>query len=252
MQSDTASDKFPLLSNERHRPQEPESGKLPEPDQDRSLEVVIHDLRRVLSANGELDGDEVDSDSIERHFGLFEGEAEKLGCLYEGLQPGMKGGAEHDVLHAPGTGTILKFTKPSKAAYVVDFDFGTPRMAAAAPLDYLERLRLQNELFADNIRFVGLGGDVGGRRIVTRQQIVEGRGARWEEIVRLMVDELGFTKLRHNHGIGYEDSYAFVRDDSVVFDMRPANVFVTATGIIIPVDCIPVRMPPGKRSFFDK
>ena len=164
----------------------------------------------------------------------------------------MKGGAEHDVLPDPATGTILKFTKPSKAAYVVDFDLGTPRMSAAAPLDYLERLRLQNELFADNIRFVGLGGDAGGRRIVTRQQIVEGRSGRWEEIVRLMVDELGFTKLRHNHGIGYEDSYAFVRDDSVVFDMRPANVFVTATGIIIPVDCIPVRMPPGKRSFFDK
>jgi hypothetical protein len=117
------------LSNESHRSQEPEDGKLPKPDQDRSLEAVIHDLRRVLSANGELDGDEVDSDSIERG---------------------------------------------------------------------------------------------------------------------------GFTKLRHNHGIGYEDSYAFVRDDSVVFDMRPANVFVPEAGIIIPVDCIPVRMPPGKRSFFDK
>ena len=252
MQSFPASGKFPSLSNEHHRNQEPEDGKLPEPDQDRSLEAVIHDLCGVLSANGELDGDGVDSDSIERHFGLFESEAAKLGCLYHGLQPGMKGGAEHDVLHDPATGTILKFTKPSKAAYVVDFDLGTPRMAAATPLDYLERLRLQNELFADSIRFVGLGGDAAGRRIVTRQQIVEGRGARWEEIVRLMVDELGFTKLRHNHGIGYEDSYAFVRDDSVVFDMRPANVFVTESGTIIPVDCIPVRMPPGKRSFFDR
>jgi hypothetical protein len=133
-----------LLSNERRRPQEPEDGQLPEPDQDRSLEAVIHDLRRVLSANGEIDGDEVDSDSVERHFESFESEAEKLGCLYEGLQPGMTGGAEHDVLHDLSSGTILKFTKPSKAAYVVDFDLGTPRMAPAGPLDYLERLRLQN------------------------------------------------------------------------------------------------------------
>ncbi len=164
----------------------------------------------------------------------------------------MQGGAEHDVLHDPSTGTILKFTKPGKAAYVVDFDLGTPRMTASPPLNYIERLRLQNELFADNIRFVGLGGDAEGRRIITRQQIVEGRAARWEEITRLMVDELGFTKLRHNHGIGYEDSYAFVRDDAVVFDMRPANVFVTESYVIIPVDCIPVKMPPGKRSFFDK
>jgi hypothetical protein len=97
-----------------------------------------------------------------------------------------------------------------------------------------------------------LGGDAGNRRIITRQNIVKGRPAGWEEIIRLMVDELGFTKLRHNHGIGYEDSYAFVRDDAVVFDMRPANVFVTESGLVVPVDCIPVKLPQGKRAFFDK
>ena len=97
-----------------------------------------------------------------------------------------------------------------------------------------------------------MGGDKDGRRIITRQNIVVGRAARWEEIIGLMVEELGFTKLRHNHGIGYGDSYAFVRDDAVVFDMRPANVFATEDGVIVPVDCIPVRLPPGKRRFFDK
>jgi hypothetical protein len=243
---------FRLLSNESHHPSEPESGKLPQPNQDRSLESAIHDLRRILSANGEVDGDEVDSDLIEWHFSLCEGYTQKIGCFYDGFQPGMKGGAEHDLLQDPTTGTILKFTKPGKAAYVVDFDLGTPRMRPSLPVEYLERQRLQNDLFADGIRFVGLGGDAGKRRLITRQQIVVGRAARWEEIIRLMVDELGFTKLRHNHGIGYEDSYAFVRDDAAVFDLRPANVFVTKTGIIIPVDCIPVLLPPGKRGFFDK
>ena len=67
-----------------------------------------------------------------------------------------------------------------------------------------------------------------------------------------MVEELGFTKLRHNHGIGYDDSYAFVRNDAVVFDMRPANVFATDEGVVIPVDCIPVKLPAGKREFFDR
>jgi hypothetical protein len=115
----------------------------------------------------------------------------------------------------------------------------------------LERLEIQNEIFGDNLRFVGVATADDGRRIVTRQDVVTGRPARWEEIVRMMTD-LGFTKLRHNHGVGYEDSYAFVRDDAAVFDMRPANVFVTEDGIIVPVDCIPVRLPPGKRAFFDK
>ena len=168
------------------------------------------------------------------------------------MLPSIIGGVEHDVLPAPHTGTILKFTKPGKAAYIVDFDLGTPRMTPAFPEDYLDRLVLQEEIFAFAISFVGLGGEAGSRRIITRQNIVVGRPARWEEIIRLMVDELGFTKLRHNHGIGYEDSYAFVRDDAVVFDMRPANVFVTESGLVVPVDGIPVKLPPGKRGFFDK
>ena len=125
-------------------------------------------------------------------------------------------------------------------------------MVPGTPLEYLERLILQNEIFGNTLSFVGLGGKPDSRRIITRQNIVVGRPARWEEIIGLMVEELGFTKLRHNHGIGYEDSYAFVRDDAVVFDTRPANVFATGDGVMVPVDCIPVRLPPGKRDFFDK
>ena len=43
-------------------------------------------------------------------------------------------------------------------------------------------------------------------------------------------------------GYLYED----LIQNAVVFDMRPANVFTTAEGIVIPVDCIPVKLPPGK------
>ncbi len=149
----------------------------------------------------------------------------------------------------PATGTILKFTKPDRSAYAVDFELGTPRMARASPLDYLDRLAMQNEIFADTLRFVGITSNPDGRRIVTRQNIVKGRPARWEEIVEFMQD-LGFAKMRHNHGIDYEDSYAFVRDDVAVFDMRPANGFVTEDGEVVPIDCIPVRLPPGKHAFF--
>ena len=53
LQSRPIRGRFRLLSNEHQQDQEPESGKLPEPDQDRALETVIHDLRRILSANGE-------------------------------------------------------------------------------------------------------------------------------------------------------------------------------------------------------
>lgn len=81
-------------------------------------------------------------------------------------------------------------------------------------------------------------------------QAIEATARRLGSLFRLMVDDLGFEKLRHNFGIGYEDSYAFVRDDAAVFDLRPANVFATATGLLVAIDSIPVRLTPETRAMF--
>ena len=163
-------------------------------------------------------------------------EAEKSGWLYEESIRLRIGGVEHDIVPDRDSGTVLKFTKPGRAAYAVNFDLGTPMMVPALPVEYLDRLMLQNRIFGDNLRFVGIAGAIGHRRIMTRQDILKGKPAWWEEIVRMMTD-LGFTKLRHNHGIGYEDSYAFLQDDAVVFDLRPANVFVTDDGTTAQFPC---------------
>lgn len=66
-----------------------------------------------------------------------------------------------------------------------------------------------------------------------------------------MVDELGFRKLRHNYGIGYENSYGFVRDDIAVFDLRPANVILEDSGLIVPIDSIPVLLSDNTRKMFE-
>jgi len=242
----------PVLSHDPERIQPPENPSLPQPGQDSSLVDAVHEFRRVLSTDGTLDGDEDSLDHIRVQFRSIEREAERSGYLYEELIHLKIGGVEHDVVFDYESGSILKFTKAGKAAYVVSFDLGTPKMVPGMPLGYLERLILQNEIFGESLSFVGIGGAQDRRRVITRQSIVVGRPARWEEIVRMMVEELGFSKLRHNHGIGYDDSYAFVRDDAVVFDMRPANVFTTGEGVVIPVDCIPVKLPGGKRDFFDR
>lgn len=244
---------MPPLPDEPERDQFPEAlpRKLPETAQDRPLAEAHDVIRRILSADGTIHGDEDDPDFVPRQLAGIAVAAEREGFLFRDLIPEAQGGVEHDVTFDSTTGTVLKFTKPDRSAYAVDFELGTPRMGRATPLDYLDRLAMQNEIFADTLRFVGIASNTDGKRIITRQNTVRGRPARWEEIVKLMED-LGFTKLRHNHGIGYEDSYAFVRDDSAVFDMRPANVFVTDEGDIVPVDCIPVKLPAGKREFFAK
>ena len=160
------------------------------------------------------------------------------------------GGREHDLTFDDPTGTVLKFTKPSSAAYVVEFPGGRPCLLNGDPLEYLERLVLHNAIFGEMTCFVGLGGQPNQRRLITRQRRVKGNDADWQDIIRLMVDDLGFEKLRHNFGIGYEDSYAFVRDDAAVFDLRPANVFATATGLLVAIDSIPVRLTPATRAMF--
>src|SRR5690606_32987278 len=113
--------------------------------------------------------------------------------------------------------TWLKFTKPAAAAYVVSFDSGFPALEPALPLEYLERMQLQNELFADGVKFVGVAGELYKPRIVTRQPHIMGEVATPEEIIHLMTEELGFEQLPERFSVGYVDSLAFVRDDFAVF-----------------------------------
>lgn len=238
--------RFLLLSYESEHINRAEDKVLPSTGQDRTLINALNDFARVLCPNGEIYGSENYLDRSEQ-YQIIEAEAGRLAFLYEGLEPSVEGGREHDLTFDSVTGTVLKFTKPSSAAFVVEFMGRKPRIMNADPLEYLDRLVLHNEIFGDFTSFVGIGGYPNHRRIITRQIAVKGREARWEEIVKLMVEDLGFTKLRHNFGIGYEDSYAFVRDDVAVFDMRPANLFTTETGDVIAVDSIPVRLDEHHR-----
>jgi hypothetical protein len=134
---------------------------------------------------------------------------------------------------------------------VVSFDFGAPALEPALPLDYLERLVLQNEIFADRVSFVGMAGERYRPRIVTRQPHIRGEDATPDEIIFLMTAELGFRQLPGRFSIGYADSLAFVREDVAVFDLRPANVVRTDEGLIVPIDSIPCRMDPKARAVLE-
>lgn len=145
----------------------------------------------------------------------------------------------------------MKFTKPSKAGYVVSFDLGSPALEPALPLEYLERLQLQNDLFQDQITFVGVGGRHDQPVVITRQPDIPGEAATDDEIIELMVGELNFERLPAKFSVGYQESLAFIRDDVAVFDLRPANVVRTARGIIVPVDSIPVRLDNRAREILN-
>lgn len=135
-----------------------EPAQLPHPDRDRSLNEVIYDFGECLrpdGPDGEIDEWSVYDENLRRLVRW----AEQAGCFFEGLQPLREGGREHDVTFIEDADQWLKFTKPAAAGYVVSFETGAPALEPALPLEYLERLIFQNELFADKVSFVGVGGD---------------------------------------------------------------------------------------------
>lgn len=218
-----------------------ESTLLPQPDRDRSLIEACNDLEGCLrpsGTDGEFDEWSIYDESLRRLVRW----AEERECFFEGLQPQVEGGREHDLTFVEKDTFWLKFTKPCAAGYVVSFDSGNPALEPSLPLEYLERLILQNELFADSVTFVGVAGTRLQPRIVTRQPHIEGEGATSNEIISMMVDDLGFSLLPERFSVGYTDSLAFVRDDVAVFDLRSANVVRTPDGVISPIDAIPVRL----------
>lgn len=224
---------------------------LPNPDRDRSLHEVIHDFGKCLRSDGPYD--EIDEWSVyDETLRRLVRWAEQAGCFFEGLQPLREGGREHDVTFLGDADQWLKFTKPAAAGYVVSFESGSPALKPALPLEYLERLALQNELFADSVSFVGVGGDRKQPRIITRQPHLAGEAATREEIISMMVSELGFRLLPERYSVGYADSLAFLRDDVVVFDLRPANVVRTSEGLIAPIDAIPARFEAKAQAAFGK
>lgn len=106
----------------------------------------------------------------------------------------------------------------------------------------------QNEIFADRVTFVGIGGERGDPLIITRQPDIPGIAASEKAIIHMMTKELGFSQLSPCYSVGYENSLAFVHDDVAVFDLRPANVVETPEGLIIPIDSIPCRLDESARS----
>ena len=106
----------------------------------------------------------------------------------------------------------------------------------------------QNEIFADWVSLVGVAGSRCNSRIVTRQPHIRGDAATPDEIIRLMTDELGFRQLPARFLVGYFDSLAFIREDIAVFDLRPANIVRSESGLIVPIDSIPVRLNARART----
>ena len=113
----------------------------------------------------------------------------------------------------------------------------------ASPLEYLERLKLQNELFGDDIQLKGLWLDEanGGWRVVTTQPDVPASTPTQDEIDSAMTS-WGFELLPWPD-IGRRGAMAYRMGSIAVWDAHPVNAGITPGGLVVPYDFIITRLP---------
>jgi hypothetical protein len=161
-------------------------------------------------------------------------------------QPVRSDTSEHDVRFDEVTGRWFKYTFEGLCGFSVDWDEKSPpHLRMATPVEYLRRLVLQNEVFADDIELVGLWsrGD-GAWRVVTSQPDVAGEPATRVQILEGLRAH-GFQPLPVP---GPNNAPAFRRLNTVVWDAHPGNFVMTSDGVLVPIDLIITELPDASAS----
>lgn len=136
----------------------------------------------------------------------------------------------------------FKITHPGSFGFTVIVTSGdVPDLTAATPLEYLERLLLQNRVFGDDLRLEGIieaGGEVS---VLTSQPNLTGDPVTPPEIAAFM-QRLWFQPLPGLQ-LGHPGALAFYRDldEVAVFDAHVANFVKDTAGTVLPIDLILVR-----------
>ncbi len=215
-----------------------------------SLRDAASHLRACLRSDGSFDGAD-DFERPEKEWAALRAWAETHGLILPaGFPPPERdGGREHDVRYDATTGLWWKYTKTNLAGYTVSWTDGKPWLHNALPLDYLERMLWQNELFGDEVRLIGLWRPgPHDWSIITTQPHVEGQKATPAELEHAFA-ESGFEILPWR-GMGYAESLSVRKDGFDVWDIHPANVLLTESGLPLPFDVMitpnPHRLSSGE------
>jgi Serine/Threonine/Tyrosine Kinase found in polyvalent proteins len=148
---------------------------------------------------------------------------------------------EHFIQHAPDNARVIKITYPAQYGLRMRLMRPPTRLPdqlsdiiglrPATPLEYLDRLALHNELFGDDMEFLGLVRQRGGLSMVTSQIFLRGEKPAIPQIEAFMAEN-GFRRLRG------ENAYFRAADHLAVFDAHARN-FVLTDGVPVPFDVIP-------------
>lgn len=146
---------------------------------------------------------------------------------------------------------VFKTTYPGRYGWVATMDYRFNKrtqedepyigMGDATPFEYLDRLSLQNSVFADDIQLLGCWIEAEGLVIATSQPAIHGESPAPAEILACMI-ALGFERIP---GIpaNSEDCFSFYRrrDQVAAFDAHNGNFVRLLSGLIVPIDLVMVR-----------
>ena len=156
-----------------------------------------------------------------------------------GSQPG---GVEHLVKPEPNQGEVIKITIPPVFGRAPGMTRdGQIRLVDATPLQYLDRLCLQNEWFSDEIKVLGATAKKAGfPSVVTSQPLIEGNPPEPGQLIQDLL-ATGYEK------VPKEWIFYNRQAREAIFDARPAN-FVWSKERAVPIDAIPFAVSEAMQS----
>jgi hypothetical protein len=95
----------------------------------------------------------------------------------------------------------------------------------------LERWHLHNELFGDDVRFLGVLRTDQGFRLLIRQSAIAGKPATDEEIARFFTDS-GWKRFIVSGNVAYYDPQRKI----VISDTHRGNIILMDDGLLAPID----------------
>jgi len=138
-------------------------------------------------------------------------------------------GNEHQVWYLPGTESVIKATWPGFFGLLV---IHRPNEELnASPIAYLERWQLHNEIFGDQVVFLGALQTDTGLRLLIRQPAIAGKPATDAEIQRFFTDS-GWQRFVIEGNAAFFDPSRQL----VISDTHRGNIILMEDGLLAPID----------------
>lgn len=207
------------------------------------LQAHVEELRRRCEAVARLQGG---SAYHSEELGIFRAYAKEAGlhltkAPVELSRPPDDEGNEHQVWFHADSETYLKATWPDFFGMrVIHRPHEEPK---ASPIAYLERWHLHNEIFGDQVVFLGAHQTDGGLRLLIRQPAIAGIPAT-EEQIRAFFTGSGWLPFMIDGNTAYFDPERRI----VISDTHRGNLILMDDGLLAPID---LRVQPVSGSLLD-